>query len=195
MTMFSNIPVPISGSEWDLDDWVQYVIDNLNYLNSQIGGGGSSFATNEVVIGAVGGGLDGVALAAQELLIGTSGAPIALAAGTGFLRSVNGVVSYGQPDVSITLADIVKIHVTSFVDPSFASGQIVITRAWLQVVFGDITYIACVLSVLPDNSVARGAGQPGFRRCAHARRGGFSACYRWPEGRSASIYRHVYLAA
>ena len=51
---------------------------------------------------------------------------------------------------------------TSFVDPSFTPGQQVVTRVWLQIVANDITYIACVLMVLPDNSVARGAGQPGL---------------------------------
>ena len=51
---------------------------------------------------------------------------------------------------------------TTFVDPSLAADQQVVTRVWLQIVANDITYIACVLMVLPEHSVARGAGQPGL---------------------------------
>ena len=108
MTMFSIIPALNSGVQWFRPQLQQYFVDNLNYMNSQLGGGGTSYAVNEVIIAATGGGLAGVALDDMELLIGTSGAPAALAPASGFLRSVNGVVSYGQPDVSINLADIVK---------------------------------------------------------------------------------------
>ena len=108
MTMFSIIPALISGVQWDRPEIQLYFVDNLNYLNSQLGGGGTSYAVNEVIIAAVGGGLAGVALDDMELLIGTNGPPTALAPANGFLRSVNGMVSYGQPDVSINLADIVK---------------------------------------------------------------------------------------
>ena len=108
MTMFSIIPPLISGGFWYRPELQQYFVDNLNFFNSQLGGGGMAFSVNDVIIGAVGGGLAGVELDDEEILIGTNGAPVALAPGTGFLRSVNGVVSYGQPDVTINLADIVK---------------------------------------------------------------------------------------
>ena len=108
MTMYTPIPDVVSGRSWSRDNAQEWLVDNLNYLFSQLGGGGQTLAINEVVIAATGGGLAGVALGDQELLIGTSGAPIAVAAGAGYLRSVNGVIGYGQPDVTINLADIFK---------------------------------------------------------------------------------------
>ena len=112
MTMYTQIPQPNAGDEWTRAQWVQYIVDNLNFLNSLLSGmiPGSTFAVNEVLIGDVGGAVTGLAVGNGRLVRGTQTAPEAFGppqAGE-VLHGILGVPEWAAPDVSVTLADIVK---------------------------------------------------------------------------------------
>ena len=95
---YTNIPSPVAGDDWDLDDFKLWVVDNLGALHAIYTGAtpGSTFALNQVVIGAAGGAFAGVALPNGALLLGSNAAPLALAVGSGTqrLRAINGVVQW-----------------------------------------------------------------------------------------------------
>ena len=98
---FTNIPTPVAGDEWNYDEIILYLIDNLNALHALVTGNvpGTTFTQNEVLIGDTGGALAGVDLPTGALLVGSNGTPVALAIGTNGqrLRVVNGVVSWVTP--------------------------------------------------------------------------------------------------
>ena len=98
---FTNIPIPVAGDEWNYDEIILYLIDNLNALHALVTGNvpGTTFTQNEVLIGDTGGALAGVDLPNGALLVGSNGTPVALAIGTNGqrLRVVNGVVSWVTP--------------------------------------------------------------------------------------------------
>ena len=98
---FTTIPTPVSGDEWDEEDWVRWVVDNINSIHALQTGNvpGTTFAPNDVVIGADAGALVGVDLANGSLLVGGATIPVALAIGTNGqrLRVVNGVVTWVTP--------------------------------------------------------------------------------------------------
>ena len=64
MTMYVTIPHvdTAAGTDWETSDWQQYIVDNMNFLNSLLSGmiPGSTFALNEVLIGGAGGSIVGV---------------------------------------------------------------------------------------------------------------------------------------
>ena len=98
---FTNIPAPVAGDEWDRDQFILYVVDNLNAIHALVTGAapGTTFAENDVIIGDTGGALQGVDLPNGALLVGSTGKPVALAIGPGGQRllAVNGVVQWGTP--------------------------------------------------------------------------------------------------
>ena len=102
---FTDIPRPVSGDEWDLNDWLIYVVDNINAIHALQTGNvpGTTFAENDVVIGDTGGALQGVDLPNGALLVGSTGLPVALTIGsTGQrLRAVNGVLTWVTHDPSL----------------------------------------------------------------------------------------------
>ena len=61
---FTNIPIPVAGDEWNYDEIILYLIDNLNALHALVTGNvpGTTFTQNEVLIGDTGGALAGVDL-------------------------------------------------------------------------------------------------------------------------------------
>ena len=95
---YTNIPDPIAGDEWDLDDFKLWIVDNIRALHALYTNAtpGSTFDEFDVVVGGSGGALAGVALANGSLLVGGSGTPVALAVGSGTqrLRAINGVVQW-----------------------------------------------------------------------------------------------------
>ena len=100
-TTFTNIPTPVAGDEWNRSEFILYVVNNLNALKDLITGNvpGTTFAENDVVIGADAGALAGVDLSNGALLVGGATTPVALAIGTPGqrLRAVNGVVTWVTP--------------------------------------------------------------------------------------------------
>ena len=48
---FTNIPIPVAGDEWNYDEIILYLIDNLNALHALVTGNvpGTTFTQNEVV--------------------------------------------------------------------------------------------------------------------------------------------------
>ena len=60
---FNNVPRPVAGDEWDLDDFKLWVVDNINAIHALYVGTtpGSTFALNDVVIGGAGGAFVGLA--------------------------------------------------------------------------------------------------------------------------------------
>ena len=98
---YTNIPDPIAGDEWDLADFQLWIVDNIGALYALYTNAtpGSTFSQFDVVVGGAGGALAGVALADGSLLVGGSGAPVAVAIGaTGQrLRAVNGAVDWVTP--------------------------------------------------------------------------------------------------
>ena len=98
---FTDIPDPVAGDEWDLDDFVLWVVNNIQAVHALYVGTtpGSTFNQNDVVIGGSGGAFVGVPLSDGSLLVGSGGAPVALAPGTPGqrLRDVNGVVQWVTP--------------------------------------------------------------------------------------------------
>ena len=98
---FTNIPTPVAGDEWDLDDFKLWIVDNIEAIHDLYTGAtpGSTFSVDEVVIGAAGGAFAGVSLPDGALLIGTSGTPIALTIGSNGERflTVNGALQWGTP--------------------------------------------------------------------------------------------------
>ena len=91
----------MAGDEWDLDDFKLWIIDNIRAIHAlySLTTPGNTQQVNEVVIGDTGGTITGVALPNGGLLIGTAGAPIALAAGSFGQRLLiaSGVVYWGAP--------------------------------------------------------------------------------------------------
>ena len=98
---FTNIPTPVAGDEWDRDEFILYVVDNLNAIHALVTGNapGTTFDENEVVIGDSGGALQGLDIPNGALLVGSTGKPVALAVGgTGKrLTATNGVLSWETP--------------------------------------------------------------------------------------------------
>ena len=98
---FTNIPTPVAGDEWTREQFILYVVDNLNAIHALVTGTtpGTTFAENDVVIGDTGGALQGVDLPNGALLVGSAGAPVPLAIGsTGKrLTATHGVLSWETP--------------------------------------------------------------------------------------------------
>ena len=98
---FTNIPTPVAGDEWTREQFILYVVDNLNAIHALVTGTapGTTFAENDVIIGDTGGAFQGVDLPNGALLVGSNGLPVALAIGsTGKrLTATNGVISWETP--------------------------------------------------------------------------------------------------
>ena len=98
---FTNVPTPVAGDEWTRAQFILYIVDNLNAIHALVTGAvpGTTFAENDVVVGADAGALAGVDLPNGALLVGGATIPVALAIGTNGqrLRAVNGVVSWVTP--------------------------------------------------------------------------------------------------
>ena len=98
---FTNIPTPVAGDEWTREQFILYVVDNLNAIHALVTGTapGTTFAENDVIIGDTGGAFQGVDLPNGALLVGSNGIPTALAIGsTGKrLTATNGVISWEMP--------------------------------------------------------------------------------------------------
>ena len=99
---FTNIPTPVAGDEWDRDQFILYVVDNLNAIHALVTGAtpGTTFAENEVVIGDTGGALQGVDLPNGALLVGRNNdSPRAVPVGQfgDRLLVASGFVYWGTP--------------------------------------------------------------------------------------------------
>ena len=113
MTMYTQIPQPNAGDEWTRAQWVEYIVDNLNFLNSLLSGmiPGSTYAVDDVLIGGAGGAIAGLSLGNGELIRGRSNdspTTIPRPASGEVLHAVARQPVWQAPNVAVTLADIVK---------------------------------------------------------------------------------------
>ena len=107
---YTPIPTIVAGERWDEDDIQLYIIDNLNFLNSQLGGGpGETFDVDELVVGGPGGVLQGLQLTTGDLVVGGATAPVAFPVGPNgqVLMASGGNLGYGVIEAGADAVDVV----------------------------------------------------------------------------------------
>ena len=143
-----------------------YIIDNLNFLNSQLGGGpGEMFDEDELVVGGPGGVLQGLQLTTGDLVVGGATAPVAFPVGPNgqVLMASGGNLELWHHRGWGRRCRRGSVRLMPFTTPSLPDENGVTTISWLkEMLFDNIRFIACQLEAIPEGSVAHGVGEPGF---------------------------------